>query len=159
MTDGILISFKTYNCLPLSCREAIAKIIGLSGNFDHVTETIEGAESKDLAGLTLSDVRRFVARVNQKTMVVLKAIAEHGPDFKLAHIMEPAGFSTNPDEDGYRLFTGIRTGLTKRTRTILEDRKAELIRYRDNFDDTGYRDTDCSVSITTHQSLVDYFRN
>lgn len=98
--------------------------------------------------LTLSLVRRLAAQpINYKTLKVLRLIARsETPEFQLKDAIEAV--------EGADL-QGVWSGLTRRTRKILNDPRALLIWWRGEDDDGLYHIGE--VSRLTHASLRKHF--
>ena len=86
-----------------AARASIASVgrlhVGKSRRMDQMLTLLHCADqSGELADMSPAQVRRFMAGVHEKTISALRGIADHGPRFKLSHMMVPAGFSLNDDK-------------------------------------------------------------
>ncbi len=111
-----------------------------------------GSEEEGPADLTVALCRKLIAQpIHEKTLAVLRFIAEQPtPEFQMSKIVAAV-----PDVENYLDLKGAWSGLTRRTRNILNDSSADLIWWFGEpvYDGTVYVDQAGRVSPLTHQSL------
>ncbi|SLK07484.1 hypothetical protein [Novosphingobium mathurense] len=124
----------------------------------HATATSNAVSVEDNvlegpADLTVAFARKLIAEpIHPKTLAVLRAIAASpSPVFQFADALAAA-----PNATTYRDIRGTWSGITRRTRNILNDPDADLIWWEGEpvySDDGTYIDQQGRVSQLTHQSL------
>jgi hypothetical protein len=112
-------------------------------------EEVNDGAGEQPADLSVAQATRFLEGCSDKTTKVIRAIVEGGTrDFRISAIEKALNMSTDD-------LAGVWGGLTKRTRTILGDRKAKLFAWPRNFYDANgdWTDTTGELSQMTYGSF------
>ncbi len=111
----------------------------------------EDAEEEDgeesAADLSTAQATAFLEGCSDKTKRVIRAMVRNGGEFRLKALA--ASLNLEVGEMG-----GVWGGLTKRTRTILRDKKANFIKWKLFYDaDDRWEDSEGKMSETTYESF------
>ena len=161
MGINISLSEDVIQSLPRAAKEAL--LIELQRRLQGTTPTLETAvappaaalveevneEEEQAADLSVAQAMRFLEGCSEKTKKVIRAIVGGGSrDFRLTALAQTLNLTI--DDVG-----GVWGGLTKRTRTILGDKKSKLIAWTRNFYDAqdNWIDAAGEVSEVTYVSF------
>ncbi len=112
-------------------------LVATVGEVEEVGEIVEGRG----ADLSLAQATAFLEGCSDKTKRVLRAMVDSGRrEFRLNALAQTLNVDLND-------LGGVWGGLTKRTRTILGDKKAKLIAWR-NFYDAEYKFLDAAGELS-----------
>jgi hypothetical protein len=104
--------------------------------------------SQGPAELSVAQATRFFEGCSEKTKRVIGAMVEGDREFRFSALKQSLNMSTA------ELSGGVWSGITKRTRTILGDRKARLITWGQNEYENGvWQDAVGTMSETTYKSF------
>ncbi|WP_306133458.1 hypothetical protein [Roseivivax marinus] len=123
--DGLFISVESFNSLSPSARAEIEALYGLTSGavMTAAPKRTPGDLHEGPVEIPPALVRALVDRLNPKTMTALRVIAESEDGrFLLSDVIEAVD-----DAETYMDVKGVWSGLTQRTRNILQDKKADLI--------------------------------
>lgn len=111
-----------------------------------------GGESSSHADLSERMAQEFLRSCSEKTKTVLRVIIAGGPNFRQKEIEEKV---RKLDEEKFKDISGVWGALTKRTRSILGDKKAFLIDWQKDFYDENedWMDAEGMVSPATRASF------
>ncbi len=116
-----------------------------------INPTVTGTEFKGLVDLTPEMVGKFMEGVGFWTRERLRLIAEHGGR---------ATWELLDDGTNGELNQGFQSGVTRRIRKLLGDPSANLLGWREGYDEAGERDLDLGEFYVTHETqraLLAYF--
>ncbi|RVT93149.1 hypothetical protein [Sphingomonas crocodyli] len=107
------------------------------------------------AELTLALVRKLADRLSEKTLIALRIIAQS--ETRQFHLKDVV--AATPGAKDYMDLRGVWSALTRRTRNILGDSKAELIWWVGDhiYEGDDYVDHIGEVAPLTHNSLRTFF--
>lgn len=164
--SSITISLALFNRFSIATRKEIFQIIGIS------LEQLEGdsaakghsknLDDNELPELSMSQIRKLTDGVGGKVFAVLKSIVSRGAvsndgvsfSFTMKDLIESIEGAKR-----YNDLSGVWTVLTRRTRKILDDSDAFLIRWDtpDLDADGNYVDQVGHISLLTSESLKRFF--
>lgn len=116
---------------------------------------VSSPSEDQLVEITNEMLQRFVNNISPKTLSALRVIAQsESPSFHLKDVVSIIGDAETPND-----IKSIWTGLTRRTRTITDNKKAKLISWGYWEEDEAGNNIDCIgvISPVTHDSLREYF--
>ena len=151
MESGIYLSASDLKSLSSQVRAELFSCIQGSIYSDTTSSAIVTSDSGDL-GITNAQARKIIEEpLNKKTRAVLRAIAELGPRFGYRQLLKAVG-----EKD----ISGVWAGITRRTRSVLGDREAQLITWDPEsieWKNDEYIDQQAWVTQTTFQALREAF--
>jgi hypothetical protein len=155
MDSGLWISGQMFRSLPLTLQEAlIERLRGQQSPAGAAPTVAQQTNQEDEpADLSPAQARRLIEGTGERTRAALRVIAESNGRFMMSHIRDALG---DPNYDKLR---AVWAALTRRTRTVLGDPEAELIRWVGYgvYQGDEYIDHEGYVSPTTYRSLRSCF--
>ncbi|MCK1305712.1 MULTISPECIES: hypothetical protein [unclassified Bradyrhizobium] len=122
--NGFFLSTASLNRLPEEARAAVLAELGLSGvttDVGDVSESLVSGTDESLARLNDRQARRLVQKpLSDISRRMLEAAAQLDPHFRIRDLLEKMGL------ERYGQLRGPLSGLTRRTRSILNDREVSL---------------------------------